>query len=191
MKASQWEVDYYQTRALWLCAANHAQAFLALEAGKTIGRRDVKGIKRDVVHAVVSYQRQILAGGANYRKQNGGVYLDDMDLVHVSLWLYRDYGRVVGYRNYALRFPYNPAEPPLRFFDCADGVVSLGLGYYTLQVGVSGRHGRFRLYLPEWTNGLSFPQPPDLGIMPDWPRGQVIHYENNQLGLSAYEEEEI
>ena len=98
---------------------------------------------------------------------------------------------MVGYRNYKLTFPYNPAEKPLRLFDVGDALVSLGLGYWTVQVGTSGSHGRFRLYLPGWTDGLSLPLLPDLGIMPDWTNGQVIHYENNQLGLSAYEEGEI
>ena len=188
IKESQWQVDYDQTQATWLCAANRAQVFLALEAGETIGRQHVKGIKQDMVHALLSYHRQILAGGANYQKQNGGVYLDDLDLRSVSFWLYRDYGRVVGHRNYKLTFPYNPAEKPLRLFDVGDAVVSLGLGWWTMQVGVSGRHGRFRLYLPGWTDGLSLPQLPDFGIMSDWTSGQLTHYENNQLGLSAYEE---
>ena len=191
MQESRWKEDYDQTEAIWLCAANHAQAFLALEAGETIGRQNVKGIKLDMVHAVVSYHHQILAGGANYRKKLCGVYLDDLDLRGVSFWLYRDYGRVVGYRNYKLSFPYNPAEKPLRLFDAGDALVSLGLGYWTVQVGVEGTHGRFRLYLPGWTNRLRVPQLPDLGIMPDWTTGQIMHYENNQLGLSAYEEGEI
>ena len=191
IKESQWQVDYDQTQATWLCAANRAQVFLALEAGETIGRQHVKGIKQDMVHALLSYHRQVLAGEENYRKQNGGVYLDDIDLRRVSLWLHLDYGRVVGYRNYALTFPYNPAEKPLRLFDVGDAVVSLGLGWWTMLVGVSGKHGRFRLYLPGWTNGPSVPGLPDLGIMPDWTTGQVMHYENNQFGPSAYEEGEI
>ena len=112
-------------------------------------------IKRDMVHAVVSYHRQILADGGNNRKQNGGVYLYDIDLRRISLWLYLDYGRVVGYRNYALTFPYDPAEKPLRFFDVGDALVSLGLGWWTMQVGTKSKHGRFRLYLPRWTDGLS------------------------------------
>jgi hypothetical protein len=60
-----------------------------------------------------------------------------------------------------------------------------------MQAGTSGKHGRFRIYLPEWLDGLIFPQLPELGTMPDWPTGQVIHYQNNQLGPSAYEEGEI
>ena len=191
MKESDWTTDYYQTKAAWLCAANRAQLFLALESGETMGRQDVTGPKRDMVHALVSYHRQILSGGDNYRKQDGGVYMDDLDMTRLSLWLRVDYGRDVGYRSYDLRFPYNPAEKPLRLFDVGDAAVSLGLGYWTMQAGVSGKHGRFRIYLPGWLDGLSFPQLPELGTMPDWPTGQVIHYQNNQLGPSAYEEGEI
>lgn len=191
IKESQWQVDYDQTQTTWLCAASRAQLFLALDAGLTLGRQHVKGIKQDMVHAVLSYHRQILAGGKNYRNQNGGLYLDDIDLRGVSYWLYRDYGRVVGYRNYKLTFPYNPAEKPLRFFDCGDAIVSLGLGYWTSQVATAGKHGRFRLYLPGWISGVRVPQLPDLGIMPDWTTGQIMHYENNQFGLSAYEAGEI
>ena len=191
MEESNWKTDYDQTQEKWLCAANRAQLFLALESDETMGRQDLTGPKRDMVHALVSYHRQILSGGDNYRKRDGGVYMDDLDMTLLSLWLKVDYRREVGYRPYDLRFPYNPAEKPLLFFDVGDAVVSLGLGYWTMQVGTSGKHGCFRIYLPGWLDGLSFPQLPVLGTMTDWPPGQVIHYQNNQLGPSAYEEGEI
>lgn len=191
MEESDWATDYYQTKAAWLCAANRAQRFLTLESDETMGRQDLTGPKRDMVHALISYHRQILSGGDNYRKQTGGVYMDDLDMTRLSLWLKVDYGRDAGYRSYDLRFPYNPAEKPLLLFDIGDAVVSLGLGYWTMQAGVSGKHGRFRIYLPGWIDGLSFHQIPVLRTMPDWPTGQVIHYQNNQLGPSAYEEGEI
>ena len=51
-----------------LCREPRA-GFLALEAGETMGRQHVKGIKQDMIHGLLSYHRQILAGGANYQKK--------------------------------------------------------------------------------------------------------------------------
>ena len=185
IRATNW-VDYYQAQADWIEIAGRAQVFLALSFGMAMAGLPSEGPMADMLHAILSYLSQLASDDDNYRHKHGGTYLDDLDLTRVSMWLYSSYGRTVGYQAYDVTFPRNPAERPLRFFDVGNAAVSVGLGYWTTQVGTSGKHGRFRLFVPGWVNVRDFPQLPAFRPMPVWPEGQVIFYEKNHLKPSTF-----
>lgn len=185
IRATDW-ANYDQAQADWIEIAGRAQVFLALSFGMAMAGLPSEGPMVDMLHAILSYLSQLASDDDNYRHKHGGTYLDDGDLTRLSMWLYSCCGRTVGYQAYDVTFPRNPAERPLRFFDVGNAAVSVGLGYWTTQVGTSGKHGRFRLFVPGWVNVRDFPQLPAFKPMPVWPEGQVIFYEKNHLKPSTF-----
>jgi hypothetical protein len=185
IRATNW-ANYYPAQADWIEIAGRAQVFLALSFGMAMAGLPSEGPISDMLHAILSYLSQLASDVDNYRHKHGGTYLDDLDLTRVSMWLYSCYGRTVGYQAYDVTFPRNLTERPFKYFDVGNAAVNVGLGYWTTQVGTSGKHGGFRLFVPGWVNGQDFPQLPAFRPMPVWPEGQVIFYEKNHLKPSTF-----